>query len=313
MNRKVALLSHPVACHVGMCRCFRVFFIVLACVMMGCATSEYEGASGICPLPACSDWKYKQFAHEGIPIIGFHKPGRSPGSIVVYIEGDGNAWLSRSQVSSDPTPDDPVALRLALRVPDPGVLYLARPCQYVGSKLITSCDSSLWTTGRYSPEVIEAMDRAITDSKLSSEDRLTLVGYSGGGVIATLVASRRMDVDELVTVAAPLDISAWANHHQVSPLKDSLNPSEHVPALGLSREFHFHGGRDLVVPPAVMKRYRQRVSRANVHFFSVPEFDHQCCWVRDWPKLLAMIRKRAVHMKMDSISLKREVLSILEN
>ncbi len=313
MNREVTLRSQLDACYVVKRRCFRVFFIVIACVTMGCATSEYEGVSGTCPLTACSDWKFRRYAYDRIPIIGFHKLGRSPGRMVVYIEGDGNAWLSRSRISSDPTPDDPVALRLALRDPDPGVLYLARPCQYVGSKLITSCDSSLWTTGRYSPEVIEAMDRAITDSKLSSEDRLTLVGYSGGGVIATLVASRRMDVDELVTVAAPLDISAWANHHRVSPLKDSLNPSEHVPALGSSREFHFHGGRDLVVPPAIMKRYHRRVSRANVHFFSVPEFDHKCCWVRDWPKLLAMIRKRAGHMKMDSISLKREVLSILEN
>ena len=264
-------------------------------MMIGCTALGYKGASGICPLPACSDWKYRRFIHNGIPVIGFQKPGRRLGRMVVYIEGDGNAWRSRSRVSSDPTPDDPVALRLGLRDPDPGVLYLARPCQYVGRKFIASCNPSLWTAARYSLEVIEAMDRAISASKLSTEERLTLVGYSGGGVIATLVASRRLDVDELVTIAAPLDIVAWTNHHRVSPLKDSLNPSERGPVYGTTREFHFHGGRDLVVPPAVIERYRLQASRANVHFFTISEFEHQCCWVRDWPKFLSMVRKRKMH------------------
>ena len=273
----------------------QVFLVVLACMTIGCTALGYKGAAGICPLPACSDWKYRHFIHNGIPVIGFQKPGRRLGRMVVYIEGDGNAWRSRSRVSSDPTPDDPVALRLGLRDPDPGVLYLARPCQYVGRKFIASCNPSLWTAARYSLEVIEAMGRAISASKLSAEDRLTLVGYSGGGVIATLVASRRLDVDELVTIAAPLDIVAWTSYHRVSPLKDSLNPSEREPVYGTTREFHFHGGRDLVVPPAVIERYRLQASRANVHFFTVSEFDHKCCWVRDWPKFLSMVRNRTVH------------------
>lgn len=273
----------------------QVFFIVVASAVMGCATLEYEVTPGTCPLPACSHWEYRRFGREGIPIIGFHKPDHRRDYLVVYIEGDGSAWRSRSRVSSDPTPDDPVALRLALRDPAPGVLYLARPCQYVSGKLIASCDPALWTSARFSREVIDAMDHAITASKLSPEERLTLVGYSGGGVVATLLASRRRDVDELVTVAAPLDIVAWTNYHQVSPLKDSLTPSEREPGYGTIREFHFHGGKDLVVPPVVIGRYRRQMSRANVHFVTVPEFQHRCCWTRDWPKLLSVIRKRTVH------------------
>ena len=270
---------------------YSIFSFIAVFVVMGCATLESSGPTQICPLPACSDWKFRRFVHEGIPIISFHKPGRLPGRMVVYIEGDGNAWRSRSRVSRDPTPDDPVALRLALRDPAPGVLYLARPCQYVGREFIAGCDPSLWTTGRYSPDVIEAMDRAITDSKPTLEDRLTLVGYSGGGVIASLVASRRLDVDELVTVAAPLDTAAWTNHHRVSSLKGSLNPSERQPVNRKTREFHFHGEQDLIVPPGLIERYRQKTSLANVHFHTVSQFDHQCCWVRDWQNLLSMVRE----------------------
>ena len=267
---------------------------------MGCATLVYEDALETCPLPECSAWKYQRFVHEGIPIIGFHKQSRRQTHLIIYIEGDGNAWHSRSRVSIDPTPDDPIALRLALRDPDPGVLYLARPCQYVGRKSIADCDSSLWTTARYSLQVIKAMDRAITASKSSSEIRLTLVGYSGGGVIATLVASRRDDVDELITVVAPLDITAWTNHHRVSPLKDSLNPSESERTYERVREFHFHGGRDMVVPPVVIERYRKQTSRSSVQLFTIPKFDHKCCWVRDWPKILSMLRKRIGSSPVDA-------------
>lgn len=44
----------------------------------------------------------------------------------VYIEGDRHAWLSRTRLCADPTPHNPVALKLALADPAPGpLLYLA--------------------------------------------------------------------------------------------------------------------------------------------------------------------------------------------
>ena len=51
--------------------------------------------------------------------------------LLVFLEGDGHAWRSRSEVSPDPTPDRPVALELAAQEaaahPKANVLYLARP------------------------------------------------------------------------------------------------------------------------------------------------------------------------------------------
>jgi hypothetical protein len=117
-------------------------------------------------------------------------------------------------------------------------------------------------------------------------------GIPAGGVIATLVASHRADVKELVTVAAPIDTAAWTTYHRVSPLEGSLNPLEHAPPHMLPREFHFHGSRDEVVPPVALERYRLQRSGENARFVTVRDFDHRCCWVRDWIRLLAMIRNR---------------------
>ena len=48
----------------------------------------------------------------------------------VYIEGDGYAWATTTDPSDDPTPINPLALRLAAVDDAPNVLYLARPCQF---------------------------------------------------------------------------------------------------------------------------------------------------------------------------------------
>ena len=56
----------------------------------------------------------------------------APGQpLTVYLEGDGLAWASRTRPSTNPTPTDPVALKLAALDRSANVAYLARPCQYV--------------------------------------------------------------------------------------------------------------------------------------------------------------------------------------
>ena len=56
-----------------------------------------------------------------------------PGPLFVYVEGDGLACLDARTPSSDPTPADPVALRLAAADPGAAVLYIGRPCQFLAS------------------------------------------------------------------------------------------------------------------------------------------------------------------------------------
>lgn len=211
---------------------------------------------------------------------------RQPAEILtVYLEGDGAAWPGRWTPPADPTPDRGLVLDMAIADPGGQVAYLARPCQYLDAAALAACSPRNWTSGRYSAPVLAMLDEALEELKRASgTTRLRLVGYSGGGVLAALLSTRRRDVERLLTVAAPLRVAAWTAHHGLTSL-EGLDPDSEEgrtpPAV------HFVGERDEVVPVDIPAPYaRRRGARLVV----VPGFDHHCCWARDWPRLLEEAR-----------------------
>ena len=208
----------------------------------------------------------------------------------VYIEGDGFAWRTRTQPSSDPTPLNPIALKLALRDPSSTVIYLARPCQYsaIGDP---NCSKEYWTNKRFSTVVIETYQELL--NRLVQEFRvktLTLIGYSGGGAIAALLSGTRNDVKRLITIAGNLDTYYWTDLHQVTPLMGSLNPATDTSRLATVAQWHFVGADDWIVPPSVSQHYFARFSDSqNVKILTIPHYTHHCCWVENWPALLQKI------------------------
>lgn len=219
----------------------------------------------------------------------FHKGLETgPERLVVYIEGDGFAWRRKSVLSSDPTPRNPVALQLAAHDPRTGVLYVARPCQFLDAKALENCPSQYWSNRRYSEEVIASINEAIDlFVKRAGAAGTDLVGYSGGGSVAALVAARRSDVASLVTVAANLDQGAWTRLHDVSPLTGSLNAIDIARAIQQVPQYHFTGTKDDIVPASVTDSYLSRITDfSQVVVERIPGFDHECCWVNAWPGLL---------------------------
>lgn len=213
--------------------------------------------------------------------------GRSARVLVVYIEGDGAAWATPYHPPRDPTPLKPVALALAAADPAPAVAYLGRPCQYLDNTNQRTCTPHYWTSHRFAPIVVGTYQVALDGLKNRfSASRLHLIGYSGGGVLATLLASTRDDVDKLITVAAPVSVAEWTDWHDVTPLRESLDPATE-PMSRLPSAIHFVGGKDVVVPPSVVAPF---AARSGGHLRIVSEFDHQCCWSRDWPRLLEETR-----------------------
>ncbi|GAB7128667.1 alpha/beta hydrolase [Silvimonas sp. JCM 19000] len=212
-------------------------------------------------------------------------------SLTIYLEGDGLAWLAPDVPSDDPTPLNPLALRLALAQPQGRAVWLARPCQYA-SAASAGCPRRYWTDARYAPEVIAATDLAISQLKtLYAATQIELVGYSGGGAVAALVAARRNDVTRLVTVAANLDIARWAQLLGLSPLHDSLNPADFAAHLQTTPQWLYVGADDAVVPAAVAESYAARFPVGQRPVISVQAgFDHDCCWVQSWPRLWAAAR-----------------------
>ncbi len=232
--------------------------------------------------------------------------------LTLYIEGDGAAWPGPYHPPADPTPRHPVALSLALADPDADtnadatVIYLGRPCQYLGEPALANCDARYWTGWRFAPEVIAAYDQALDTLKQRYAARhLRLVGYSGGGVIAALLAARRSDIESLLTVAAPLALEDWRIRHQISALTGSLDPLSQPPPAATLQGLHLSGERDNVVPPDIIATYA-RYSGGTM--LTVPGYNHECCWGRDWQRLLACLPPQEHKEPRDEQNLQNPVL-----
>lgn len=263
------------------------FGVALLTGIQGCASVDRFGGSR----QAVIDWgRERGFDAQHVLLKRFRllalqriDRSRPDGVLDVYIEGDGAAWPTSFHPPRDPTPTDPVALAMAAADPAPAVLYLGRPCQYLEAAELAVCSPDYWTNSRFAPEVVTAYMAFLDRYKESSgATRLRLFGYSGGGVLATLLAARRTDVVQLVTVAAPLAVAEWTAWHKVTPLLGSIDPAMAVQGQ-LPPATHFVGGRDSVVPPRLVAIFAARTG-GNLH--EVPDFDHQCCWSRDWRQLL---------------------------
>ncbi len=224
----------------------------------------------------------------------FSREPRMPSdALTIYIEGDGAAWPTPYHPPRDPTPRRPVALTLALADPGATVVYLGRPCQFLDAESLAQCDRAYWVERRFAPEVVAAYDDALDQLRRRYGARqLSLVGYSGGGVIAALLASHRSDIDTLVTVAAPLELESWITLHGATPLTGSLDPAHALPLRVGFRSVHFAGEHDTNVPVAIVADYAGQVGGVVVE---VPGFDHECCWARDWPKLLGRLAEQGAH------------------
>lgn len=224
-------------------------------------------------------------------LLAYVKRGRPAATgaprATVYFEGDGNAWENRFRLSDDPTPRNPVGLRLALSDPSDTIIYIARPCQFVTGSDRTGCHPRYWAGARLAPEVVESTDIALTrlKSKVGAES-LSFVGYSGGGGLAVLVAAGRDDVDELTTIAGNLDHARWTTHHDVSPMTESMNPLTVAPSLSRLPQVHLVGADDDIVPAIVARSYLSAFPvGAPARAVVLEDFDHQCCWVEAWPTL----------------------------
>lgn len=200
--------------------------------------------------------------------------------IHVYLEGDGTPWISRHRVAADPTPRHPLASRLMALDPTPAIL-VGRPC-YHGLAESEGCSPWLWTHGRYGEAVVASLASAIDRVLPGREERrLTLIGYSGGGTLAVLLAPRLRGVERVVTLAANLDVRAWADRHGYDRLSGSLDPADQPPLDPSIQQIHLLGARDRQVPPESIRRYLARNPNAVARV--VPGFDHRCCWVEHWP------------------------------
>jgi len=219
-------------------------------------------------------------AKATLPTAAWRRRGDPTLPLRVYIEGDGLAFEGRGRRSDDPTPVRPVALEIAARDAYPGdLVVLARPCQYE-ARSAPACDPTLWTAARYGERVVAAI-AARLEPLARDRPSIDLAGFSGGGVVAALVAARRSDVGFLTTFAAPLDVAGWTQRLGLPALVLSLSPLDHAAALRALPQQHFVSEADRVVPPAVVARYVDALGdSAPATVVIVPDLSHG-----DWARV----------------------------
>ncbi|MGH8496568.1 MAG: alpha/beta fold hydrolase [Gammaproteobacteria bacterium] len=208
----------------------------------------------------------------------------------VYIGSDGTPWADGNRISSDPTPRNPLALRLMSADPAFSV-YVGRPC-YLGTASDDACTNHIWTSARYSPRVVASMASAI--SRVVADYRpaeVVLIGYSGGGTLAVLLAGDIAGLAGVITIAGNLDVAAWSATHGYLPLTESIDPAKMPMDAGPDVPFvHLVGSNDQIVPRRFTEGY---AAEHECHAVIVLDgYDHACCWETRWPETLRRAEER---------------------
>jgi len=224
-----------------------------------------------------------------------HLVFQGPGSdrrLHVYIEGDGLPFINRFQLAQDPSSRHPLMPWL-MAMDDHESLFLGRPCYFnraLAGMEDKQCNPRFWSSARYSEEVVSSMVSALRQLLAGRTSGVTLIGHSGGGTLAVLMAQRMPEVDQVVTLAANLDTDAWVRLHHYTPMRDSLNPATYAAPLKPIWQLHFAGGRDQNIPPRLGQAFMDRLGQ-RLHI--IESADHNCCWLSLWPDLLKRINQQS--------------------
>ena len=204
----------------------------------------------------------------------------------VYLDGDGTPWKRNRWIAKDPTARNPLILYLMKQDNTPSIL-LGRPCYY-GFSAEPECDGKLWTSHRYSKEVVDSMVEVLnTWLKTYDFNEVVLIGYSGGGSLSILMAESVENVKKVVTIAGNLDVKAWSEFHGYLALKDSLNPAKEVALNSKIKQFHFAGKEDEIVPAFIIKEFAGK--QINSKYYELEDKDHSCCWDEVWNEILRVV------------------------
>lgn len=202
----------------------------------------------------------------------------------VYLGGDGTPAIA-GQPAGDPTPRNPLTLHLLALDPGPAV-FIGRPC-YHGLADDPGCSPALWTEARYSEDIVVSLAAVVRTLMVEGGyERIGLFGHSGGGTLAMLLAERMPETTAVITIAANLDIDAWADHHGYSRLAASLNPAVRPSLPASIMQHHFAGADDRIVPPALVQSAAAKLGAETI---TIEGFDHVCCWEAIWPRILAEV------------------------
>ncbi len=276
-----------------MLRDFMKIYFLLSCFFItGCVSSNINSRINLADnIVFGSNFSEKLVRTDDFVLKVFYKIKSPDKPTTIYIEGDGLAWLSRSTPSGNPTPKNPVALRLAVNDDiSENIIYIARPCQYVAIDKLNPCPRSYWTSKRFAPEVIKSFNQVIDKFKYDNGlSRFNLVGYSGGAAIAVILTAQRDDILTLRTVAGNVNVGFFNRFHNVSQMPQSLDPANYIYKIEDIPQIHFIGENDNIVPYNIFNSFKSRFRDSScVASHVVLGASHGSGWDYNWSELLRL-------------------------
>ena len=198
--------------------------------------------------------------------------------LIIYIEGDGLSWIDNYTISSNPTPIDPLAFRLAKIDQNENIIYLARPCQYIQTDICKN--NKIWTVSQYSEPVLSSY-KAIIDS-LSQFEEIHIVGYSGGAGVAMYLGSSNDNIKSIRTIAGNI------NHDEFVQLRNFTSPKNSVDFFSIEKkiknisQIHYFGKNDKVIPRDLHLNFFKRNEGDNCVKIKEVQATHNEGWSNFW-------------------------------
>ncbi len=271
--------------------------ILILFIFCGCDSQRLKMTQTADQITAPKGFTRKLVKGGSFNLTTYQKITNPKDKFVIYIEGDGAVYFRNSKLSSShPTPVSLMFLDLALLDNRPNVVYLARPCQYTPIELNPKCSISdnkenqqYWGSKRFSEEVIVSLNEAV--NKITNGSRFDLVGFSGGGAVAVLIAARNKNVDSILTIAANLDVSKFAEYHDkpyrpVDKMKNSLNPIDYTEKVKDIPQLHLSGGKDIRLPEFIAKNFVSKIHTGCAKHKVIPKVEHAIGWNKHWRDIL---------------------------
>jgi predicted alpha/beta hydrolase family esterase len=203
----------------------------------------------------------------------------------IYLEGDGNPWARRTP-AKNPNSREKLALTL-MQLDNSDSIYIQRPCYGFTHRPAEPCSNYWWTAARYSAPVVEALNDALDQLQTQQGAKpLVLIGHSGGGTLAVLMAHSRADVVGVVTIAGNLDPAAWTEHHHYLPLIKSQETLLTTPLQNSIFRWHLIGEKDNNIPVKLSQAAAAADPLAQLFYYP---YNHTCCWHKSWPEIVARL------------------------
>jgi len=255
------------------------FFLLLSLLFLAnCSQNSIETRNSLIDELNLKKFNKKIYTTSYFSIYSLEKI-KNNNKLIIYIEGDGMSWVDRFTISSNPTPTDPLAFKLALIDENDNVIYLARPCQFEWSN---NCNKDTWTLSQYSTSVLSSY-KSIIEELSGKHEEIHLVGYSGGAGIAMYLGSiGNKSVKSIRTVAGNINHNALTQLLNISNLSKSLNFYPIVKKTNKIPQVHYYGLDDRVVPNQLQILYKNQNTGNNCINIKSVNATHDNGWEDFW-------------------------------